>query len=333
MDLEVRHLRYFVAVAEELSFTKAAQRLHVAQPPLSRAVKSLEKQLGVSLLARTTRRVELTAAGSLLLDDAREIIESFDSALARAAQAGRAENRSLRIGFRPAASLPMLEPIVREFTKHHPETKTEATRIEWTDQVSCLLAGRVDVAFVLYPLEHHQVDVIPLLAAPRAVAMPNDHPLSERTSLSIDDLQSYPLAVPSGAPSDWQRFWTAAGRQVDPLVPEPPHVSNADESLAVVLSGGALVLAISTVMTYYRDTSLAIVPVHDLSPGVIGLAYRKGSEHPGIEAFTNVAIEVAEDIALNIGEESGTRVAGPAAVATADLEKPLTSQLAGDATA
>ena len=86
-------------------------------------------------------------------------------------------------------------------------------------------------------------------------------------------------------------------------------------------------------MTYYRDTSLAIVPVHDLSPGVIGLAYRKGSEHPGIEAFTNVAIEVAEDIALNIGEESGTRVAGPAAVATADLEKPLTSQLAGDATA
>lgn len=323
MDLEIRHLRYFIAVAEELSFTDAAQRLHMAQPPLSRAVKSLERELGVRLLDRTTRRVELTAAGSLLLEEARQIIDQFDGSLARAAQAGRVENRHLRVGFRPAASLPLLEPVVREFSKRYPEMRVDTSRIEWTDQVTCLLTGRVDIAFVLHPLEHPQIEVAALLAAPRVVAMPNDHPLSSRTSLSIEDLSSYALSVPSGASRDWQDFWTASPRPIDPGVPEPPLVSNADESLAVVLSGQALVIAIATVMTYYRDSSLTLVPITDIPPAVIGLARRRGSRHPGIGRFSEVACETAGAVALGVQEESGTTVIGPDAVSTIDLGVPL----------
>lgn len=323
MDLEIRHLRYFVAVAEELSFTTAAQRLHMAQPPLSRAVKSLEKQLGVQLLDRTTRKVELTSAGELLLEEAREAIGRFETALARAAQAGRVEGRKLRIGFRPAASLPLLEPIVREFRRRHPETIVESSRIEWSDQVSCLLTGRVDIAFVLYPIHHDGIEVLPLLATSRAVAMPSDHPMGGSEVLKLQDLSGHALAVPAGAPADWQRFWTASPRPIDVGVGEPPRVSNADESLAVVLSGQALVIAISTVLTYYRDGSLAIVPIEDIAPGVIGLASRSDRTHPGIDSFIDVAEEVTESLASDLSDELGTPVVGPGVVSTIDLSQPL----------
>lgn len=328
MDLDIRHLRYFVAVAEELSFTTAAQRLHMAQPPLSRAVKNLEKQLGVRLFNRTTRHVELTDAGALLLDEARATIAQFDGALARAAQAGRIGRGNLRIGFRPAASLPLLEPIVREFRSRYPNMTVDASRIEWTDQTTCLLTGRVDVAFVLYPLDHHQLTVTPLLAAPRAVAMPKDHPLGSHAALHLDDLRTHALAVPSGATSDWQSFWTASPRPLDDSVPDPPQVSNADESLAVVLSGQAFVIAISTVLTYYKDGSLAIVPIEDIAPGVIGLASRRESEHPGISHFTEVAVEMAESLRIELSEELGTLVAGPKALSSIDPNLPLAESLA-----
>ncbi len=323
MDLEIRHLRYFVAVAEELSFSTAAQRLHMAQPPLSRAVKALENQLGVVLLERTTRRVELTEAGRLLLEESRSAIDRFDSALARAAQAGRIEGRSLRIGFRPAASLPLLEPIVREFRLRNPHMSVETSRIEWSDQISCLLTGRVDVAFVLHPVAHHQVTVADLLAARRAVAMPSDHPLGTKSSIQLAELSGHALAIPKGATAEWQGFWTATPRPIDVDTPNPPIVGNADESFAAVLSGQAFVIAISTVMTYYRDGSLSLVPIDDIAPAVIGLASREESEHPGIPAFAEVATEMAESLASDLTLELGTTVVAPSRMTELDLSRPL----------
>lgn len=314
MDLEIRHLRYFVAVAEELSFTTAAQRLHMAQPPLSRAVKNLEQELGVQLLDRTTRKVELTAAGEILLGEAKSAIDRFERSLARAAQAGRIESRRLRIGFRPAASLPLLEPIVRDFRQSYPHMTVDAARIEWSDQAACLLTGRVDIAFVLHPLEHHQIEVTPLLAAPRAVGMPKDHKLASRKSVAIEELSEEQLAVPAGASADWQAFWTASPRPVADWLGEPPFVSNADESLAVVLSGRALVLAISTVMSYYREESLAIVPIHDIPPAVIGLANRVDTDHSGIGTFRRIATESAEALASKLSVELDTEIRGPSSM-------------------
>lgn len=316
-------MRYFVAVAEELSFTRAALRLHMAQPPLSRAVKNLEKQLGVSLFDRTTRRVELTSAGRLLLEEARTTIDRFDNALARAAQAGRIEDNTLRVGFRPAASLPLLEPVVREFRARYPQVRVESSRIEWSDQAACLLTGRVDTAFTLHPLHDHQIDMVPLLAAPRAVAMPTDHPLSARGSLSIDDLRTESLAIPSGAPPKWREFWTAEPRTLDEDVVAAPLVKNADESLAAVLSGQAFVLAIATVMSYYPPGSLAIVPIDDIAPAVIGLASLRDTQHPAIPLFLDVAEQMADVLADSLARDLAIAVAGPSVMAGTDLREPL----------
>lgn len=328
MDLELRHLRCFVAVAEELSFTRAAQRLHMAQPPLSRTIQSIEEHFGITLLHRTTRHVELTPPGSVLLDEARKVIARFDEALTRVAQARRVDRQDLRIGFRPAASLPLLEPVVREFRSRFPDVGVDAVRIEWSEQVDCLLDGRADVAFVLEPVDRPDIEVTPLLAAERAVGMPRDHPLSDRDSIHIADLSHDPMAIPAGASADWQTFWTAAPRPIDDAVAPAPRVSNADESLAVIFSGRALVIAISTVSTYYRDSSLSIVPIADIPPAIIGLATRRTTSYETVAAFREIALEAADLVATQLEADLGSPVAGPSTIAAIDLGSPLRAQLA-----
>lgn len=323
MDLELRHLRYFVAVAEELSFTRAAQRLHMAQPPLSRAIQNIEEHLGADLLIRTTRSVELTATGAALLEEARTVLSRFDEAVTRVTQAGRVDRRDLRIGFRPAASLPLLEPVVREFRRRFPEVAVDPIRIEWSEQEQCLREGTADVAFILGPVDHPAIEVTPLLAAPRAVGMPLDHRLSHQVSISIDELKYDAMAVPAGATREWEAFWTAMPRPIDPSVGPAPRVSNADESLAVVLSGQALVITISTVRTYYKDSSLSIVPISDIAPAVIGLATLRGTSYSTVAAFRQVAQEMAGLVAVQLELEAGTHVAGPSTIDSIDLNAPL----------
>lgn len=292
----LRHLRYFVAVAEELSFTAAAQRLHMAQPPLSRAIRELEDATGVQLFTRTTRSVELTEPGHVLLEEARAAIATFEGALSRTRQAGRIDREDLSIGFRPATSLPLLEPIVREFQARYPLVDIEPTRVEWTDQVESIVEGQVDVAFLMGPIDHPLLDSHPLVVVPRAVATPHEHSLADRTSVELADLAAYPMAVPKEAAPEWADFWTATPRPIDKGVPPGPIVANADESLAVVLAGRALVITISTLRTYYRDSSIHIVPITDIEPATILLSHRKDSSSLTLKAFCDVALDVSREL-------------------------------------
>jgi DNA-binding transcriptional LysR family regulator len=305
MNVGLRHLRYFVAVAEELSFTAAARRLHMAQPPLSRAIKELEAAVGASLLVRTTRSVKLTPAGMVLLQHSRTAIASFEGALSRARQAGRIDEQTLSIGFRPATSLPLLEPIAREFRRHYPLVDIEPIRVEWTNQVDSVVEGRVDVAFLMGPIDHPLLKVHPLVVVPRAVATPYDHPLAERETVEIAELSSYAMAVPKDAAPEWAAFWTATPRPIDEGVAPGPVVANADESLAVVLSGTALVITISTVRTYYRDSSIHIVPITDIDPATILLAHRNDSSSLTLEAFCDIAAEVSQHLQNEILADGG----------------------------
>lgn len=296
MNLGLRHLRYFIAVAEELSFTAAAQRLHMAQPPLSRAIREMEEELGVRLFERTTRSVALTPAGEALLAEGVGVVAAFEAAVNLTKQAGRIDRANLTIGFRPATSLPLLEPIVREFRRRYPLVDVEPIRIEWSNQVQSILDGLVDVAFLMGPVAHEDVESHPLAVAPRAVATPLEHPLADRGRVQLADLSPYPMAVPKDAERDWADFWTATPRPIDEGVPPGPVVSNADESLAVVLSGTALVITISTVATYYRDGSIKILPISDIDPATILLAHRAGSSSQTLRSFCDVALEVSSEL-------------------------------------
>lgn len=293
MNIGLRHLRYFVAVAEELSFTAAAQRLHMAQPPLSRAIRELEEALGVSLLERTTRSVSLTPPGTVLLPEALITLAAFEGALSRTRQAGRIDQESLSIGFRPATSLPLLEPIAREFRRRYPLVEIEPRRVEWSYQVESVLESQVDVAFLMGPIEHPELATHPLVVVPRAVATPLDHPLADRAGVELAELASYAMAVPGDAAPEWAAFWTASPRPMDANVEAGPTVANADESLAVLLSGTALCITISTVSTFYRDSSIHIVPITDIEPATILLAHRRDASSLTLKAFCDVALEVS----------------------------------------
>ena len=306
MNPGLRHLRYFVAVAEELSFTAAAQRLHMAQPPLSRAIRDLEESLGVTLFERTTRSVALTPPGRVLLAEATGVIASFEAAFSRTRQAGRIDRQRLKIGFRPATSLPLLEPIVREFRQRYPLVDIEPLRVEWSNQVGFILDGQADVAFLMGPVAHDDLEIHPLAVVPRAVATPLEHPLADRETVRIADLSAYPMAVPKEAAPDWRDFWTGTPRPIDDGVPPGPVVSNADESLAVVLSGTALCITISTVGSYYRDSSIHIVPITDIEPATILLAHRKDAKSQTLSAFCEVSLEVSESLQGSLLAASGS---------------------------
>lgn len=296
MNVGLRHLRYFVAVAEELSFTAAAKRLHMAQPPLSRSIKELEEELGVRLFDRTTRSVELTEPGKVLLEEATRTLAAFEIALVKTRQAGRIDRESLSIGFRPATSLPLLEPIARRFREEYPLVGIEPIRVEWSSQLESVLDGEVDVAFLMGPIEHPALESHPLAVVPRAVATPFDHPLASRSSIQIADLAGYAMAVPKDAAPDWSQFWTATPRPINQGVPPGPVVTNADESLAVVLAGTALVITISSVATYYRDSSIHVIPISDIEPATILLCHRADSSSLTLKAFCEVAMDVSASL-------------------------------------
>jgi DNA-binding transcriptional LysR family regulator len=168
MDLDLRRLRYFVAVAERLSFRAAAEELRIGQPALSRQIAALEQELGVTLLERDRRGVALTAAGEQLLQDAEPLMRSADEAMRRVHRAHRGSRR-LVVGFRSGI---VPTPVVRAFGERWPEVTVDVRGLEWDDQERLITAGAVDVGFVRAPVVPDGLRLTPLFREPRLVALP-----------------------------------------------------------------------------------------------------------------------------------------------------------------
>jgi len=152
--MELRHLRYFVAVAEELHFGRASARVHVAQPAVSRQIRALEEEIGLSLFERDRRRVVLTAAGAAFLEEARSLLQHVDRAVITAHRAARGELGSLRIGYVPAVVHTGLPEIVRAFRKRFSRVEVRLQEMNPAMQVDALLAERIDVGFVRGPIQN-----------------------------------------------------------------------------------------------------------------------------------------------------------------------------------
>jgi DNA-binding transcriptional LysR family regulator len=185
---ELRHLRYFVVVAEELNFSRAATRLHMAQPPLSVAIRQLEQELGTELFQRTTREVTLTEAGRVLLDGARRTLAEADRAVVAAKRAGAGELGQLKVAFSWSARFETLPALGRAFSARHPDVQLLTQEMWNADMASALQSGAIDVAISLCPelapdiadeavrTEH----VVAILAA--------KHPLAQEEAISLPSL-------------------------------------------------------------------------------------------------------------------------------------------------
>ena len=176
--MELRHLRYFVAVAEELHFRRAAERLHMSQPPLSQQIRALEEEVGATLLLRNQRRVELTAAGAAFLERAREILDAVEDAARQARRVQRGEVGRLAVGFVGSAMYSFVPELLRAFREQAPDIALRLHELGTTEQLRQLEDGRLDVGFMRAPGRWPGLRVETVLEEPVVVALPDLHPLA-----------------------------------------------------------------------------------------------------------------------------------------------------------
>ena len=186
--LELRHLRYFIAVAEELNFSRAAERLHMAQPPLSAAIRQLEQELGTELLSRTTREVRLTDAGSTFLEGAHRTLAELERARSDTQRAAAGEVGQLRVGFSWSARFETLPSIGRSFRTTHPDVSL-LTEEMWNARMPPgLRSGAIDIAVSLCPEVANEFSYQTIRAEPVVALLSQEHPLADDKGLALRDL-------------------------------------------------------------------------------------------------------------------------------------------------
>jgi DNA-binding transcriptional LysR family regulator len=316
--VDVRELRYFVAVAEELSFTRAAERLGIAQPPLSKAIARLESRLGVRLLDRTTRQVSLTPAGEVLLVEGRLAIETVEAAARRAQRAG-ADTPHLAVTVKPGGDPELIRAILAEYAgPDRPEARVEVCR--WGEPTERIRDGRADVALVRSPCDVSGLDSEVLYTEPRAVVLPEGHRLAGRRRLRRADLAGervprWPGRDPAGSaywagrdPASTRAAWAADG---DPDAgPEPtgPVVSDLSQLIEVVTLGQAIALLPESLAARHLTAGLVSVPVTDVSPSVVSVAWPPTSRSLAVAAFVRAAVEVTGSRRRDPSPTPGTTV-------------------------
>lgn len=273
MDLDLRKVRYFVAVADELHFGRAAARLHIAQPVLSRQIKALEKELHTALFERDHRGTTLTPAGVALLDEARPLLAAATALHRRVAGVGRGAS-TFTVGFMPGLTV---TAEVRTFRERHPELAVELVRTTWADQVETLHDGRVDVGFVRLPMEQRRLVVRPLFDEPRAVVVPADHRLAGKESVRIADLAGDHLLQDPAAVPEWRDI--AEELRAGPARPVPSFGS-VEEKLEHVAAGHGVAVLPQSAARYYTRPDVVVVAVEDRGPNHVCLAWSVANRSP-----------------------------------------------------
>jgi DNA-binding transcriptional LysR family regulator len=272
--LETRELAYFVAVAEELHFGRAAQRLGMAQPPLSRAIKQLERRMGVPLLERSSRHVSLTVAGEALLDDGRRALEAIEAASRRARRAGQADPR-LVLAMKPGGDGGLLPDILAAYASGPAAVAVDVRLCTIGEQAALLRSGRADVAFVhsLQP-DLSGVETEELLVERQMVVLPSDHRLAGRESVRLADLDGETMP-------NWQG--DAASGAAGPAVHDTGQ-------LIQLIAWGRTVAVLPQSARGAVPRDLVCVPVIDAPATTLLIAWPQGSHSRVIAAFVQAAI-------------------------------------------
>jgi DNA-binding transcriptional LysR family regulator len=279
-QVESRPLRYFVAVAEELNFGRAAERLGIAAPALSRAIAQLEAQLGVRLFDRSTRHVELTDAGIVLLDQVRPALAALDAA-ARRAQRATGPRRRLVLAVKADLEGGLLEPILAAFRSEPEALPIEVTFSDLTDGARRLRDGRADVALIFSEFDPEGLDFEVLLEEPQFVALAAGDPLAARESIAVADLAA---AYESSAAG---RLWwppSPAGR---------PLFDGLGEMVQLIELGELIAFLPQSVVERYPRPGLVTRPLAEGTPSRLVVAWPRAATSPATAAFVRVAVDVA----------------------------------------
>lgn len=276
--VELRHVRAFVAVAEELSFTRAAVRLQITQPALSRTIAGLERLVGASLVRRDRRTVALTAAGTRLLPHAHRVLAAMEEALEAAA--GRLP--ALRVGFTWGSTAEYTGPIVRAFEQEHPDVVVEIRRYD--DTVAGLADGRTHVGFLPGLPDDPRFGSLVLAEEPRVAALPADHPLTACSEVHLVDLVTLPVVINVVSGTTTLDLWEP-GRRPQNVV----RVRNVDEWMEAIAAGRGVGLTPASTGRLYSHPAIRYRLIADAPRVPISLAWPRGATHPLVAEFVAVA--------------------------------------------
>ena len=283
--MELRHLRYVVAVAEELHFGRAAARVRIAQPPLSQQIRQLEQELGVALFNRTKRRVELTHAGRAFLEHARQILEETERAKQVAQRAARGEVGRLAIGFASSADLDILPRVLRVWRERFPDVEVELHALLTSAQVDALCRGRIQVGFVRLPTDETSLVVESIQREPLVAALPEGHRLARRARVRLRDLANDTMILfpRHTAPGYYDVFINAC--RVAGFTPRLLHPASMQTILGLVSAG----LGVSLMPASIRNLRRVGVAYRPLAPPVpqveMAIAYRRDEPSAVLPAF------------------------------------------------
>jgi DNA-binding transcriptional LysR family regulator len=282
VDLDLRLVRYFAAVAEHRHFGRAAAELRVAQPSLSRQIRQLEQQLGAQLLDRTPQGTRLTEAGEVFLPLARALLRSAGQAAARTRAA--AQPSRITIGYTVGL---IVTPAVRQLRREHPDADVQTLHLDWNQPREALLDHRVDAVVTRLPIRTGGLHVTVLYDEPRVLLVPLDHRLAGKESVSIDDIADEPIPrLPDPA---WNAYWRIDPRPDGRPAPDGPLVEAIEDKNELIAAGQAVAVIPAGVAVGSPRPDLTTIPLDGVEPSHVVLATRAGDRGRLVTAFRKCA--------------------------------------------
>lgn len=282
VDLDLRLVRYFIAVAEHRHFGRAAADLRIAQPSLSRQVRSLEQQLGARLLDRTPQGTRLTEAGEIFLPRAKALLRSA----AQAAAATRAAAQPSRITIGYTSGL-VLTPALRELRHQYPDAEVHTLHLPYNEPREALLEHRVDAVVTRLPIRTDGLHVTILYDEPRLLLIPHSHRLAGKESVTLDDIADEPMPrLPDAA---WNAYWRIDPRPDGTPAPDGPLVNAVEDKIELIAAGQAVAIVSAGLRAESLHPDLTTVSLDDVDPSHVVLATRASDRSRLVAAFSKHA--------------------------------------------
>jgi DNA-binding transcriptional LysR family regulator len=284
--IELRHFNYFIAVAEEAHFGRAAQRLFISQPSLSFAIQQLEDRLDAKLIDRANRRdIQITHAGETLLAYAREVLVSAETAVSATQAAARQGRKQLRVGYCDGESLTRHPGLLGAATQTIEVTLT-FQRLAWGTEGDAVRSGKVDALLAKLPIDTRGLSIEVLASEPRLVCLRADHRLAKRKQVTLAALRGEPTVCPVGGTSQWVDFWRSLPRPDGHTPPDGPQTFTPEDTLEAVASGAAICFVPASMISTVSGDRFRFVPVTDLAPVQTAVMWSARRARPvGLDRF------------------------------------------------
>jgi DNA-binding transcriptional LysR family regulator len=296
MDVDTRLLRYFQAVAEEGNLTRAAARLYLSQPALTKQIRQLEDRLGATLFERSKAGMALTGPGAALAESLDAVLDAWGRA-ERAVRAAEAEaSKVLRIGFLASAANEKTQRIIAAFRELRPDWRVELRQASWGAPTEALVSGEVEAAFMRVPFPDQEAfHLLELLTEPRCVAMAADHLLAQREALAFSDLLDEPFIAAPAATGAFRDHWLGAESRGGRPVKVGAVTEHPDDWLTAIANGDGIALAPASAARYYARPDIAYRDLEGVAPSTVALAWPKSLRPTAALAdFTRAASEAAD---------------------------------------